>query len=165
MLIDRLFKTTYRPLCLYAAHYLNGDIVTAEDIVQDCFVRLWQHGADNGRAFLYTAVRNACVDHLRRQHPEMVSFEPRDLDSIITDDEAIGQAGEEARVWEAIDSLPERCRAIFLMSKRDGMSYAEIASELNLSVKTVEHQISKALRRLRSDDGLYPLDALRFFAL
>lgn len=50
MLIDSVFKRLYRPLCLYAAHYLGGDFDTAEDIVQDCFVRLWQHGAEDSRA-------------------------------------------------------------------------------------------------------------------
>lgn len=160
MLVDSLFKTLYRPLCLYAAHYLGGDIDTAEDIVQDCFVSLWQHGADSARPFLYTAVRNACIDHLRRQHPEVLQFEPADLDSIISDDEAQARSVEEARLWQAIDSLPQRCRDIFLMSKRDGMTYAEIARELGLSIKTVEHQISKALHRLRSDDDLNSLPQL-----
>lgn len=67
MLIDSVFKRLYRPLCLYAAHYLSGDLDAAEDVVQDCFVRLWQHGAKDERAFLYAAVRNACIDSLRRK--------------------------------------------------------------------------------------------------
>ncbi len=160
MLIDSAFKRLYRPLCLYAAHYLGGDLDTAEDIVQDCFVRLWQHGADDSRAFLYAAVRNASIDHLRRRHPEVLSFEPRDLDGIISDDEAQARSEEEARLWAAIDSLPDRCRRVFLMSKRDGMTYARIAAELGISVKTVEHQVSKALRRLRSDASLSSLHSL-----
>lgn len=164
MLIDSVFKRLYRPLCLYAAHYLSGDLDAAEDVVQDCFVRLWQHGAKDERAFLYAAVRNACIDSLRRQHPEVVSFEPVDLDVIISDDEAVGRSEEEARLWEAIDALPGRCREIFLMSKRDGMTYTEIAKELNLSPKTVEHQISKALSRLRSDASLSALHSLLFIA-
>ena len=59
------------------------------------------------------------------------------------------QACIEAKVWTALDSLPPKCREIFLMSKRDGMSYIEIATELQLSVKTVEAQITKAYKRLR----------------
>lgn len=163
-LIDTVFKRLYRPLCLYAAHYLGGDLDAAEDIVQDCFVRLWQHGADDSRAFLYTAVRNASIDHLRRQHPEVVDFGPKDLDGIISDDEAQARSEEEAGLWAAIGSLPDRCRQIFLMSKRDGMTYADIAAELGLSVKTVEHQVSKALRRLRSDSSLSTLHSLLLVA-
>ena len=55
-----------------------------------------------------------------------------------------------ARLWTAIDALPDRCREVFLMAKRDGMTYREIAEELGISERTVEHQVSKALRLLRS---------------
>ncbi len=151
MIIESAFKRYYRQLCLYALHYL-GDIDEAEDVVQDCFVSLWQHGADDPRRFLYTAVRNASIDRLRRRHPEVVAFAPTDLDGIIADDEAISRSADEARLWRAIDRLPERCREVLLMAKRDGMTYAQIAAELGISVKTVEHQMSKALHRLR-DSG------------
>lgn len=151
MIIESTFKRYYRQLCLYALHYL-GDIDEAEDVVQDCFVSLWQHGANDPRRFLYTAVRNASIDRLRRRHPEMVAFAPSDLDGII-DDEAVSRSADEARLWQAIDDLPERCREVLLMAKRDGMTYADIAAELGISVKTVEHQMSKALHRLRGKGG------------
>lgn len=160
MLFDILFKRYYRQLCLYAAHYLNGDIAASEDIVQDCFVKLWQQDhADkrsitDKRAFLYTLVRNACIDTLRRQHPEMTNIDPSDLEEIISDEEAIDRSEQEAKVWETIDALPDRCREVFLMAKRDGMTYNEIAEALNISVKTVEHQISKALKKLRNNKNL-----------
>jgi len=166
MLLDALFKQYYRPLCLYAAHYLNGDIVASEDIVQDCFVKLWQRddsdrrnitdkrNISDKRAFLYTAVRNACIDTLRRQHPEMTSIDPSDLEGTISDEEAVDRSEREAKVWEIINGLPDRCREVFLMAKRDGMTYNEIAEELDISVKTVEHQISKAMKKLRNDKSL-----------
>ncbi len=157
MLIDALFKQYYRPLCLYAAHYLNGDIVASEDIVQDCFVKLWQRDqrdVTKKRAFLYTAVRNACIDTLRRQLPEMTDIDPSDIEGVISDEEAVSRSEQEAKVWEVINALPGRCREVFLMAKRDGMTYNEIAEELDISVKTVEHQISKALKKLRNSKGL-----------
>lgn len=160
MLFDILFKRYYRPLCLYAAHYLKGDITASEDIVQDCFVKLWQQDhADkrsitDKRAFLYTLVRNACIDTLRRQHPEMTNIDPSDLEEIISDEEAIDRSEQEAKVWETIDALPDRCCEVFLMAKRDGMTYNEIAEALNISVKTVEHQISKAMKKLRNNKSL-----------
>ena len=153
MFIDTTFRRLYQPLCLYAMHYLSGDADAAEDIVQDCFVKYWESRPTNARGFLYTAVRNACIDSLRRRHPEVVAFVPHDLDGIISDAEAQSRSDLEARLWSRIDNLPERCRQVFLMSKRDGMTYSEIADELGLSVKTVEHQVSKALRRLRCDDS------------
>lgn len=155
MFIETTFKQMYRPLCLYAMHYLHGDADSAEDIVQDCFAKLWETDTVNTRSFLYTAVRNACIDHLRRQHPEVTNFAPCDLDGIITDDDARQRSAYEARLWESIDSLPKRCREVLLMGKRDGMTYQEIADELGLSVKTVEHQMSKALKRLRETGTAY----------
>lgn len=82
---------------------------------------------------------------------------PSDLQDTITDEEAIARSFHDKRTLTAIESLPDRCREIFLMSKRDGMIYREIACELSISEKTVEHQISKALKILQGkrDDLLY----------
>ncbi len=148
MNIETLFKKLYKPLCLYALHYLGNDLNCAEDIVEDCFVKLWEHEPRNQEAYLYATVRNACIDILRKSRL-VEDIEPSDLENIITDDEAKSRSEKEARLWTAIDNLPEKCRKIFLMSKRDGMKYREIAEELCISEKTVEHQISKALKRLQ----------------
>ena len=155
--IDLIFQQYYRPLCLYATHYLH-DIDEAEDVVQDCFVKLISRSImpENIKAFLYTSVRNACISRLRCQSPIDAEITPTDLCGVISDDQAQECSFREAELWTAIVQLPERCREIFLMSKRDGMTYREIAEELNLSEKIVEHQISKALKTLRGkkDDFL-----------
>ena len=147
MNIETLFKKLYKPLCLYALHYLGDDLNSAEDIVEDCFVKLWEHEPRNQEAYLYATVRNACIDFLRKS-TFVTDIEPSDLENIISDDEAKLRSEKEARLWTAIDELPDKCRKIFLMSKRDGMKYREIAEELCISEKTVEHHISKALKRL-----------------
>lgn len=156
MKIDLAFQTYYRPLCLYAVHYLR-DVDEAEDTVQDCFVRLLERtppfsfsSQEKLKSFLYASVRNACVDKLRRQHPVLQEVSPSDLSGSISDDEAMERSFSEAELWTAIEQLPDRCREIFLMSKRDSLTYREIAEELSLSEKTVEHQVSKALKLLRS---------------
>ena len=156
MKIDLAFQTYYRPLCLYAVHYLH-DVDEAEDTVQDCFVRLLERtpsfsfsSQEKLKSFLYASVRNACVDKLRRQQPVLQDVSPSDLSGSISDDEAMERSFSEAELWTAIEQLPDRCREIFLMSKRDGLTYREIAEELSLSEKTVEHQVSKALKLLRS---------------
>lgn len=165
--IDLVFQQYYRPLCLYALHYLH-DLDEAEDVVQDCFVRLLEaekrdanssvsslsmSNPQNLKSFLYASVRNACIDKLRRKNPIVQNISPSDLSGIISDEQAVDSSSREAELWTAIEQLPERCREIFLMSKRDGMTYREIAEELCLSEKTVEHQISKALKTLRGKKG------------
>lgn len=151
--MEELFRYNYRPLCLYALHYLrDADLV--EDVVQECFAVLWeklQGGVPvaNRRAYLYMSVRNRCLDHLRRKGVQTEQLKPYDTYGIIDDDDACERSQTEARLWTAIDSLPEKCREVFLMSKRDGMKYEEIATELGISENTVRNQISKALRTLK----------------
>ena len=173
--IDLTFQTYYRPLCLYATHYLH-DVDGAEDVVQDCFVRLLEKShqspmmddhatssflfPQNLKSFLYASVRNACIDRLRRKNPIDKNVSPSDLRGIISDEQAQESSFREAELWTALEQLPDRCREIFLMSKRDGMTYREIAEELSLSEKTVEHQISKALKTLRGKKNDFFADFL-----
>jgi len=147
-----LFRNYYRPLCLYALHYINN-VDDVEDVVQDCFVRLLEASVEprNVRAWLYAAVRNRCIDLLRQSSH---SVEPLTVGlEAATDEEQQERSLREARLWEAIDALPARCREVFLLSKRDGLTYAQIAQRLGLSEKTIEHQVSKALKRLRALRG------------
>ena len=159
--IDLLFQQFYRPLCMYALHYLQ-DIAQVEDMVQDAFVTMieqQQNGKEinNHKAYLYTTVRNNCLDMIRREQQSVTIIMPQDADGVISDEEAAERSFHEAELWTAIGSLPERCRIIFLMAKRDGKRYREIATELGITEKTVEHQVSKALKILRgkSDDYYY----------
>lgn len=151
--MDELFRYNYRPLCLYALHYLN-DPAAVEDIVQDCFASLWEKTnegltVNNKRSYLYMMVRNRCLDHLRKAGIKTEELKPYDTYGIIDDEDAQQRSLIEARLWTAIDTLPEKCREIFLMSKRDGLKYEEIADELGISENTVRNQISKALKILK----------------
>ena len=165
MNFDDLFRYNYRPLCLYALHYL-GDVDLAEDFVQESYTALWEkllEGAHvlNRKSYLYMMVRNRCLDHLRKKGIPTESLKPYDTYGIIDDDDAQERSQTEARMWTAIDSLPEKCREVFIMSKRDGLKYEEIAEELGLSVNTVRNQISKALKVLK--EGVHKLYTF-FFA-
>ena len=162
---DDLFKYNYRPLCLYALHYVQ-DVDLAEDIVQDSYASLWEKLQEgdhvlNLKSYLYMMVRNRCLDHLRKKGLPTESLKPYDTYGIIDDDDAQERAQTEARMWTAIDSLPEKCREVFILSKRDGLKYEEIAEELGLSVNTVRNQISKALKVLK--EGVHKLYTF-FFA-
>ena len=148
-----LFRYNYRPLCLYALHYLQ-DVDIAEDIVQESYAALWEklqegvHVLDR-KSYLYMMVRNRCLDHLRKAGIKTEELKPYDTYGIIDDEDAQQRSLIEARLWTAIDTLPEKCREIFLMSKRDGLKYEEIADELGISENTVRNQISKALKILK----------------
>ncbi len=162
---DDLFRYNFRPLCLYALHYLQ-DVDLSEDIVQDSYAALWeklQEGVHvvNRKSYLYMMVRNRCLDHLRKKGIPTESLKPYDTYGIIDDDDAQERSQTEAKLWTAIDSLPEKCREVFILSKRDGLKYEEIAEELNLSVNTVRNQISKALKVLK--EGVHKLYTF-FFA-
>lgn len=151
--IDEAFRCYYRPLCLYAMHYLH-DMYLVEDLVQDCFVELWERMNDEKtvssvKAYLYMMVRNRCLDTLKKDNQIDCNVSPSDLAGIIQDEEAEERSLIEARLWTAIDSLPKKCREVFLLSKRDGLKYKEIADKLNISTKTVENQVAKAMKLLK----------------
>lgn len=155
--IENLFKLHYRPLCLFAIHLLKV-VESAEDVVMDCYIKLWNKWEDediiNPKSYLYTSVRHACYDYNLKKttHTNLsVEDEAKAINDSLSEDllQTEEQACIEANLWTAIDSLPKKCREVFLMSKRDGMSYADIAQEQKISIKTVEAQITKAYKRLR----------------
>lgn len=133
---------------MYALHIVdNAD--DAEDIVEDSFLKAWKAVSsgtviDNFNSYIYRSVRNECVSFLRsKQDVEGIDSIPEICE------EVIDTSFRDAKIWKAIDDLPEKCRQIFLMSKRDGYSNAEIAEELDISIKTVKNQMTKAFSRLR----------------
>lgn len=143
-----LFRKLYLPLGMYALRIVD-DADVAEDLEQDAFMKAWLYIENGGEienftSFMYRTVRNVCISYLRNR-PEMLGEE---LISEVADEE-IDTSFRDARIWKAIDELPEKCREIFLMSKRDGLSNEEIAEELDISIKTVKNQMTKAFSRLR----------------
>lgn len=142
------FRRLYIPLCMYALRMVE-DIDDARDVVQEAFSKAWcvvqsDQEIANFKAYMYRMVRNDSISLLRNRHDYK---EINDIEKI--DDTTIDTSERDARLWNEIEKLPEQCRRIFLMSKRDGLSNAEIAQELGISVKTVKNQITKAFSRLR----------------
>lgn len=145
---DAYFRKLYLPLGMYALKIVE-DAQEAEDIVEDAFMKVWQriengYNIENFQAYMYRSVRNECISFLRHKK-EFVEFE--NIPEI--DDETIDTSERDAKIWKAIEELPEKCREIFLLSKRDGLSNEEIAIEMGISVKTVKNQMTKAFSRLR----------------
>lgn len=155
------FHTYYRQLCLHALHFM-ASVEEAEDVVQETFISLWNKKDEIDRiksikSYLYTAVRNNCLTRIRDAKPttplETLPSEAFPLDTYLTEEEQMNRAEMEARLWKMIDDLPERRREIFLMAKRDGMSYNEIAKQTGLTVKTVENHVFRAMHSLRTKDS------------
>ncbi|MDE7410010.1 MAG: sigma-70 family RNA polymerase sigma factor [Muribaculaceae bacterium] len=145
-----IYRKLYMPLCMYALR-ITENTALAHDTVQGSFVRVWDmiqngHEIEALERYMYRTVRNAAIELLRNEG-HYTSL-PENMDEVSEED--IDTAERDARLWQAIDSMPPRRREIFLMSRRDGMTYAEIAEELSLSVKTVENQIAKATASLRA---------------
>ncbi len=152
---EELFKQWYSPLCRYAAFLLrDGD--EAEETVQQVFVSIWERRkklqVQSFKSYLYRSVRNAVLN--KSQHHQVVE---RHVD-FVQNREANNRADNlyfaselSARIEQAIQTLPEQCALVFRLSRFESFSYAEIAAHLNISVKTVENHMGKALKRMREE--------------
>lgn len=149
---EQNFKLLYKPLCLFAIRYTE-DIDDAEDIVQQVFTEVWEKMRTgvliaNLKGYLYQAVRNRSLSLVSQSVDVKATDQLPEIEDL-SEEERLHCAERDARLWEAIDKLPTERKKIFLLSKRDGMKYQEIADELQLSIKTVENQMGKALKTLR----------------
>ena len=154
---EAVYRQYHAALCRYAKKYVRDGTV-AEEIVQELFLHLWER-AERTRittslaSYLYLAVRNRCLNYLKHQFSQGAEVDPEaDLTDVSGNaaDEAVHVAELEKLVREGIGQLPEKCRIIFQLSRDAGLSYREIAHELNISIKTVEAQMGTALKRLRN---------------
>ena len=152
---DQIFRTWYGPLVGTAERMLR-DRAIAEELVQDVMLELWRRreslAADGSpQAYLFQATRNRVLNHLRHLKIEQRSEPDVRGESSTTPhaDAAVAEEELDVAVQRAVRSLPDRCREVFELSRVHGLKYSEIASELGISVKTVEAQMGKALRTLR----------------
>ena len=152
---DEIFRTWYGPLVGTAERMLR-DRAVAEELVQDVMLELWRRretlAADgSAQAYLFQATRNRVLNHLRHLKIEQRS-EPDvrgESSSTPPADAAVAEEELDVAVQRAVQSLPDRCREVFELSRVHGLKYAEIAQTLGVSVKAVEAQMGKALRVMR----------------
>jgi RNA polymerase sigma-70 factor, ECF subfamily len=150
-----VFHQCYADLCQYAFTMLK-DMDEAEDVVQSMFIKIWEkretlNVQHTVRAYLYKAVYNQCInllDHrkIKLKHQAYGAHEVKDQ---VQQPEVFPEELE-GHIKAVIEELPEQCRRIFMLSRYEELRYAEIAQRLNISVNTIENQISKALKILRS---------------
>lgn len=152
-----LFKEYYSSLTFYALKLVK-DIETAKEIVQDVFVKIYEKRyalniETSFRSYLYRSVFNASMNHLqhlsiREHHLKEMKNEFSEAESFSEDE--IFKAELEKKIYNEIEKLPEQCKRIFKMNRFEGLSNGDIAANLNISKRTVETQISKALKILRN---------------
>jgi RNA polymerase sigma-70 factor, ECF subfamily len=149
-----LFDQYYRPLTVFTLKYVS-DVEEAKEIVQDFFVRLWTRRAELNirfslKMYLYQSVKNAALNYLETNKVAQRRMQQYTVPLTATDTalEHMMAAEQEEMLMRAIDTLPEKCREIFVLSRMHQLSNHAIATQLNISIKTVEAQISIALKRL-----------------
>lgn len=153
---QQVFNDSYENLCQYAFTILK-DMDEAEDIVQATFIKIWENRGDldikhTVRSYLFKAVYYKCINQLEHRTVKLKyqDYGIRAQSSLVQQPEVFPDELEE-NIKKAINRLPPQCRIIFVMSRYEELRYSEIAQKLNISVNTVENQISKALKILRSE--------------
>lgn len=163
-----LIDTYNRKLCLYANSLMN-DIPLAEDIVQNVFIKVWEKRNNlktdfSIKSYLYKSVYNGCINEYKKNQSvtalEKKYFEG--LDRIIEDKDEDTLEKLILKVKDAIQVLPPKCKEIFLLSKKEGLTNIEISEYLNISKNTIERQITIAFSKIRENIG-NNTDVLLFF--
>ncbi|MVM38820.1 RNA polymerase sigma-70 factor [Spirosoma sp. HMF3257] len=153
---ELLFRRYHQALCSHAVRFVYSK-ETAEDLVSDVFCKFWKTKAyervtSSYRYYLFQSVRNEAYNYLRLEFQELDDIETAETkegvfsqrpDQIVQFEEVLH------RVEEMVESLPPQCRKVFLLSRFEGKKYQDIATELGLSIKTIEAHIGKALSTVR----------------
>ncbi|SEA52936.1 RNA polymerase sigma-70 factor, ECF subfamily [Chitinophaga terrae (ex Kim and Jung 2007)] len=155
---EQLFKTHFKGLHAYACTLLKDDIM-AEEMVQQVFCKLWEKAdkikiRESISGYLYRSVYHECVNYLR--HEKVKQAHQEHSKHAMAHHYSAGPASGKVMMSElqqrldiALQSLPEKCRTVFQLSRFEELRYQEIADKLKISVKTVENQMGKALKILR----------------
>lgn len=165
---ETLFRLHHKEL-INLAYNLLRDKDAAKDVVQEVFFKLWKNKSEltfgeKIKHYLFKATAHTALNHLRLQN-RLSTLDESTKEHLVapTDREEVSYKELEIKVREAIDHLPPRCKAIYILSRHEGLKYQEIADTLHLSLKTVENQMGIALEKLRQE--LKPFLSLEFLSL
>ncbi|MDA3944278.1 MAG: RNA polymerase sigma-70 factor [Bacteroidetes bacterium] len=153
---DEIFRRYYAELVNFCMRYVV-DQDMASEIVQDMFVKLWIRRDDllvnsSLKSYLYRATQNHALNYLNQQkiqdkYKSYIGFQT--LNGVESPLDKLQESDLEKEIKRAVLDLPEKRRMVFEMSRHDGLKNKQIAEKLNISVKTVENQMTKALEQLR----------------
>lgn len=156
-IFENVFKQHFNSLHAYAFTILK-DAVAAEEVVQSLFLKIWEKKENldirtSLKSYLYRATYNDCMNiikhwQVRQRHQDHISYV-----SDMSYEHTANQLHEnelKKELQKAMNLLPEKCRTIFQMSRFEELKYQEIADRLEISIKTVENQMGKALKILRT---------------
>jgi RNA polymerase sigma-70 factor (ECF subfamily) len=157
-IFEQVFKTHVKELNAYAFTIVK-DEMAAEEMVQNIFYKLWERPeklsiSGSVAAYLYRAVYNECLNYLKhlkvkKKHESHTVHQMKNQ----TDSASKSLVAKElqSRIHKALEQLPEQCRTIFQMSRFEELKYRDIAERLEISPKTVENQMGKALKIMRTE--------------
>lgn len=158
IVFDYIFNYYYSGLCAFCMQFLD-DKDTVEDLVQDFFVHLWVKGMDlqidiSIKSYLFTSMKNRCLDRIKHKkvsekYRKSILF--GSSDSELSVDQYFAESELRHAILTAMEKLPPRSREIFEISRLKGLSNQEISDKLGISKRTVELQISNALKVLRAE--------------
>ena len=151
-----MFRIEFKGLVYFALQFTK-DLDTAREITQEAFISLWEKRetidlSKPVKTYLTTTVRNKCLNWLRdnkKFNRDILDIEGLLSDRIYTPPDRLVEAEIRIKITSAIEELPEKCREIFVLSRNENLKYQQIANRLQISVKTVETQMSKALQHMR----------------
>jgi len=153
---DYFFDKYYLALFAYANKMISDGYIS-EEIVQGMFMELWENKSrinihTSVKSYLFRSVHNDCIDFIKRSNNgHKIRFEKlHDIhEPNVEFYDTLIESDFEKVMEKMFSELPEQCRIIFFLNRFDGLSYKEIALKQNLSIKTVENQIGKALKLIR----------------
>lgn len=160
---EEIYVSWFSRMKYFALEYVVSE-EDAENIVQDVFTELWERKEIlaydvNLVALLFTSIKNRCIDLLRHrieavnliQEEYQATLRMKLASLELFDQSLLSEQDIERIITEVVDSLPEKCREIFIKSKIEGKKQKDIAAELNISLKTVENQMAIAYKKIKSE--------------
>ena len=162
---DILFRSYYSNLCRFGWRYVKSKAV-AEELVQDVFAYIWENRGNweplgTVRGYLYKSVKHRAIDYLKHQlvvdqYHDLMKSEINYVTIEINEEQHDAHLRD--AIAKAIENLPERAKMVFKLHRYDGLSYKEIAQVMDISVKTVENQMTRVFKLLRQDlSHLFPV--------
>ena len=161
---EELFKQTFPRLLGYCRLFIN-DQAQANDLVQECFVRLWEKRQtidprQSVESLLFVMLRNRCLNHLRDQKNDLIEKKLNNInENELQHLYQLDFAGREEKtleeqlieaIRESVEELPEKRRLVFIKAKIEGKKNKEVAEELGISVKAVEKHLHQAKEQIRT---------------